>query len=218
MTARRFWIFAASCMCWRVKIFRRNNKFPFRRKPESLRRSRIRRRRTMQCSASRKILAVARMRFRLSPEWKFGVWSRRARFHESGRLEIRLRLFCPVMHKNSITVHGDAIPDLRISRVWVPLPSSPYPAFTASAVIIFINHQHGQWRKCFASGDAVVVVAVIINQSERFGYPLVCQSDFPRQITVSDGSLAAGIEHKNIPRLISSFCVCHVVILFQPTN
>ena len=32
--------------------------------------SRIRRRRTMQCSASRKILAVARMRFRLSPEWK----------------------------------------------------------------------------------------------------------------------------------------------------
>ena len=28
-------------------------------------------RRTLQCSASRKILAVARMRFRLSPEWKF---------------------------------------------------------------------------------------------------------------------------------------------------
>ena len=43
---------------------------PFRRKPESLRRSRIRRRRLLQCSASRKILAVARMRFRLSPEWK----------------------------------------------------------------------------------------------------------------------------------------------------
>ena len=45
---------------------------PFRRKPESLRRSRIRRRRPLQCSASRKILAVARMRFRLSPEWKVG--------------------------------------------------------------------------------------------------------------------------------------------------
>ena len=45
---------------------------PFRRKPESLRRSRIRRRRLLQCSASRKILAVARMRFRLSPEWKVG--------------------------------------------------------------------------------------------------------------------------------------------------
>ena len=45
---------------------------PFRRKPESLRRSRIRRRRPLQCSALRKILAVARMRFRLSPEWKVG--------------------------------------------------------------------------------------------------------------------------------------------------
>ena len=40
---------------------------PFWRKPESLWRSRIRRRRTLQCSASRKILAVARIRFRLSP-------------------------------------------------------------------------------------------------------------------------------------------------------
>ena len=29
-------------------------------------------RRPLQCSASRKILAVARMRFRLSPEWKKG--------------------------------------------------------------------------------------------------------------------------------------------------
>ena len=29
-------------------------------------------RRLLQCSASRKILAVARMRFRLSPEWKEG--------------------------------------------------------------------------------------------------------------------------------------------------
>ena len=45
---------------------------PFRRKPESLRQSRIRQRRLLQCSASRKILAVARMRFRLSPEWKVG--------------------------------------------------------------------------------------------------------------------------------------------------
>ena len=48
----------------------RQQLLPFRRKPESLRRSRIRRRRPLQCSASRKILAVARMRFRLSPEWK----------------------------------------------------------------------------------------------------------------------------------------------------
>ena len=49
---------------------RKLKELPFRRKPESLRRSRIRRRRPLQCSASRKILAVARMRFRLSPEWK----------------------------------------------------------------------------------------------------------------------------------------------------
>ena len=47
---------------------RQLKELPFRRKPESLRRSRIRRQATLN-SASRKILAVARMRFRLSPEW-----------------------------------------------------------------------------------------------------------------------------------------------------
>ena len=62
---------------------------PFRRKPESLRRSRIRQRRTLQCSASRKILAVARMRFRLSPEWKVGGGFR---FRGNGREEGRRKL------------------------------------------------------------------------------------------------------------------------------
>ena len=59
---------------------------PFRRKPESLRQSRIRQRRLLQCSASRKILAVARMRFRLSPEWKVGG---DFRFRGNGRGEGR---------------------------------------------------------------------------------------------------------------------------------
>ena len=52
------------------RLFRRRLFFflPFRRKPESLRRQPHSP--TGDHSASRKILAVARMRFRLSPEWK----------------------------------------------------------------------------------------------------------------------------------------------------
>ena len=77
--------------------------------------SRIRRQATMQCSASRKILAVARMRFRLSPEWKegggtslFRSWQRRQRWGNKFPRKFRTIINYGAKQRNVITPRSPA--------------------------------------------------------------------------------------------------------------